>query len=565
MCIATRCTSVEQFIEMFHRFVDEDSFFVSTMNTRPPGLETSFQVQLANGTPVLRGLCVVLQAWTTTASPFKTPGVRLGIKRLTANSMPVFERLLVTRSRPAPPPAPPAALGAGTQVPRPIDAHTSEPTTVDGSRFSDTGPTRLAPKPPPVPRSGTPAPTPTTPAPAPTTAPTAETTTESETRTPGSELVLPANPLMNLSDASLEGYVDCTLYEETGSFFPVDEHGNPTDDGVPLVAPPVLAPRPVARVATPVELVADEPPPGEAPADELSFDELVPATSIAAPVAADAASASRPSISRFSSRESTPAGEMSPLARALPRMSPRRWAIVGGGALLALLVVWIAASSSDSSARPVAKTATGASEAGATPSDVTPEPAPAVAEAGDAPDDDGAPADGADDTPTDADAKTGDDPIVEAAPERAGPPRVGDGPCSVEVVSTPAGSQVLLDGKPMAPSPVTLATTCERHEVAIKHPRYKMASRVVTLSPDAPGSVDIRLQRPTHAVSVTSRPAGATVYIDGRRAGTTPTVLNVLGFERLKLEIKKTGYAPVRTKLYSKVPKDKVAVKLMRW
>ena len=65
MCIATRCTSVEQFIEMFHRFVDEDSFFVSTVNTRPPGLETSFSVQLADGTPVLRGLCVVLQAWTS--------------------------------------------------------------------------------------------------------------------------------------------------------------------------------------------------------------------------------------------------------------------------------------------------------------------------------------------------------------------------------------------------------------------------------------------------------------------------------------------------------------------
>src|SRR6478735_318614 len=115
MCIATRCTSVDQFIEMFHRFVDEDSFFVSTVNTRPPGLETSFSVQLADGTPVLRGLCTVLQAWTSATSPFKTPGVRLGIKRLTANSMPVFERLLVTRSRPASPPA--GALAAGTVVP----------------------------------------------------------------------------------------------------------------------------------------------------------------------------------------------------------------------------------------------------------------------------------------------------------------------------------------------------------------------------------------------------------------------------------------------------------------
>jgi hypothetical protein len=38
-------------------------------------------------------------------------------------------------------------------------------------------------------------------------------------RTPGSSLVLPANPLQNLSDESIEGFVDCTLYEETENIF----------------------------------------------------------------------------------------------------------------------------------------------------------------------------------------------------------------------------------------------------------------------------------------------------------------------------------------------------------
>src|SRR6478735_10792199 len=104
MCIATRCTSVEQFVQMFHRFVDEDSFFVSTVNTRPAGLETAFSVQLADGTPVLRGHCVVLQSWAQANSPFKTPGVRLGIKRLTASSMHVFEQLLITRTPTIPTP-----------------------------------------------------------------------------------------------------------------------------------------------------------------------------------------------------------------------------------------------------------------------------------------------------------------------------------------------------------------------------------------------------------------------------------------------------------------------------
>src|SRR5690349_15528471 len=131
MCIATRCTSVEQFIQMFHRFVDEESFFVSTLNTRPSGLETSFSVQLADGTPVLRGLCAVMQAWTDANNPFKTPGVRLGIKRLTANSMLVFERLLVTRSAgkpvktsiptsPTPPPMPAVPSAVTPAVTKPL-------------------------------------------------------------------------------------------------------------------------------------------------------------------------------------------------------------------------------------------------------------------------------------------------------------------------------------------------------------------------------------------------------------------------------------------------------------
>src|SRR5262245_57344213 len=150
MCIATRCTSVEQFIQMFHRFVDEESFFVSTLNTRPPGLETSFSVQLADGTPVLRGLCVVMQSWTNASNPFKTPGVRLGIKRLTANSMTVFEQLLVTRTATAVPK--PKILPAAT--PPPVAPKIAVPSAIPAAAVRvTTQPLRGAVKaPPPIPK-----------------------------------------------------------------------------------------------------------------------------------------------------------------------------------------------------------------------------------------------------------------------------------------------------------------------------------------------------------------------------------------------------------------------------
>ena len=94
LCVVTRCTSVDQFVAAFHRFCDDDqTFFVATMTTRPVGLDTAFSIQLADKQPVLRGLCTVLDAWATPDNRYKRPGIRLGIKRLTAESQIVFDRL----------------------------------------------------------------------------------------------------------------------------------------------------------------------------------------------------------------------------------------------------------------------------------------------------------------------------------------------------------------------------------------------------------------------------------------------------------------------------------------
>src|SRR5882757_649859 len=119
LCVATRCTSVEQFVATFHRFCgDDQTFFVATMTSRPVGLETAFSIQLADKQPVLRGLCVVLDAWATADNRFKRPGIRLGIKRLTADSQIVFDRLRAASRAPdaraaleaTPPPSPLPAL-----------------------------------------------------------------------------------------------------------------------------------------------------------------------------------------------------------------------------------------------------------------------------------------------------------------------------------------------------------------------------------------------------------------------------------------------------------------------
>ena len=750
MCIATRCTSVEQFVQMFHRFVDEESFFVSTLNTRPAGLETPFSVQLVDGTPVLRGLCVVLQAWTDSANPFKTPGVRLGIKRLTANSMLVFEQLLVTRSgKPPPgmkapatqpgsgiPPLAAAALAAGSTklpsvippIPKLASPATAAPTPAAKSPFTETAPTKLAlsrlgpvqpvkppssapqtqplgsrttsavPRLPPMPPGATanaapdvsprtatptepqppvpsrtatptmpqppvpsrtatptdpqpPAPsrtaTPTVPQPPVSTAeadrdavpdevpqeptdvieektdvretklPRAASPPIEGTRTPGSDLILPANPLMNLSDESLMGYVDCTLYEETGNFFPAEEDAAGFVDDV--APPPVLAPRPAVtpsllaserppstgfetdpgtelgakrfetahdapapasaaavesasaagvETASPAIVVPPVPLPPPTPRDSVMVDPALVARG-SAPVVGDEPAADPVHAPLFAS--ATPARDLDAASPVLvPRSAARVplhkrrqvWLVGGAGAVaLVLLIVVFSASSSDGSppaaapkapaSKSVAKLATH-DDVAAGSSTGTPEVA--TQPAGDEP---------SGDDPTDE--PTDDAPEPDEPPAGDGPPLVGSGPCRVVVLTTPAGSTIKLDGNSVGPSPLTIATSCERHKLDVSHARYQAISRFVSLAAGKPQNLEVTLSRPTHVVTVTSQPSGATIFLDGRRAGTTPMKLSVLGFVTVKLDFKKTGYQPTGTKLYSKRANDKVAVQLRRW
>ena len=682
MCIATRCTSVEQFIQMFHRFVDEESFFVSTLNTRPPGLETSFSVQLVDGTPVLRGLCVVMQSWTDANNPFKTPGVRLGIKRLTANSMAVFERLLVTRSATKPPPfngaptpitpvatkpggvpapklpAPPASsLAVVVAVPKSIPAKgpytETAPTKSAPSRLELKTPVRPSSEPPAKPdapnldaKSADPPRSPLaaklaevaakkekepdltpTPIPAPIPPEITDLTEEptdvrepkkpvrelgameivaqvaapadlpkpiaDDSRTPGSELVLPANPLMNMSDASLEGYVDCTLYEETGNFFPAEDTEGFIDD----VAPPPPLGDARARASTPPPIdgelrartITPLPPAPIAGFDSLNDDssreapryETQPKAAAYEPRGAGTATReSAPSIlvpppvatppmpkesvmvdPALIARGSTPAFDadydsvsISPAARGLPLPAPRRsdrmptaarkkrtWLLLGGlgvlAAIAAVVIVVVMPTSTGGAAPPESKKPVKELAQIAPP---VPDKAP-VGEG------------------------SGTDEVEEEPAPGEGPPVVGAGPCSVVVNTTPAGSIVTLDDQKQGPSPITVAASCDKHKLDVEHARYQPATKQITLTEGKPQSVEVTLNRPTHIVTVTSNPPGATIFIDGRRAGTTPTKLSVLGFVTVKLEFKKTGFQPSSARLYSRYPNDQVGVRLTKW
>ena len=535
LCVATRCTTAQQFIETFHRFCDEQSFFVATMNMRPVGLETPFSIQLADKTPVLQGLCVVLAAWTTGNNPHKRPGIRLGIRRLTADSEAIFYQLQAMRTG-TPQEAVTEAVDLPDIPPLPVAAEATRPT-----------PPPVPPRPPPVPVAAQPA--------------------VEEQRTPGSELVLPANPLSTLTDGSIEGFVDCTLYEETANFFRAPEDDDDDDEPAPPPKPEIVEALPEFRPSAVIAAAFNDDTNATVTVAEPVTQAPSPVTPIDASVVASLArveqsmnklvetlDTSRP-IDELPRETPVPAGEA--YARQVAKRAARhrsKWLVIAGAtaiATAAAIGLWITRSAAgEQPAAPpqVAKAPVEPEPAAAKPIEPpVAEPPPPPVE------------DKPEPEPEVDDEVDGDELAAEP-----GTPVAGEGPCKLEVTATPAGTMVKIDGKQIGPSPLTIAGPCTRTRVDLVHPRYQAEQRWVTPMPDKPGKVDVTLVRPTHTLSVITKPAGAKISIAGRRAGTSPTKVQLMGFSGLEVKIEKPGFQTVTKRIYSKKKADSLSVTLKR-
>jgi hypothetical protein len=118
-------------------------------------------------------------------------------------------------------------------------------------------------------------------------------------------------------------------------------------------------------------------------------------------------------------------------------------------------------------------------------------------------------------------------------------------PGQMVIDSTPQGAQVQIDGKtdPSWVTPLTLSgLAAGQHSVTFSKPGYSTDTRTVAVRSGSKASVAGRLTQTVATLVVTSNPAGANIYVDGRNTGKlTPAQVSVEKGQHVIL-VRKSGF-----------------------
>jgi hypothetical protein len=470
LSVVTPCKTREQFIERYHRFCDDTaSFFVATKKACVPGQELTFSFQLADRTAILRGAGSIEAAFQTGENPWQQPGIKIRIRRMTANSTAVFAKLQLH-----------AAVASIDQL-EPAGAPASSPAPDLVPTAPDLVGAEAAPA--PAPESSR------------SRAPVVRFATSSVCQV---DPVPAATPERDASEAPLVDLVECMIYEADDDVLAIDEN---------LID---------------LEL---------APAQRL--DE----TPLAFPV------------------EKAQASPVSALRRFVGKP------VVGASILSCLVAVFVSVIMSrreeqpspervvrrSAAANPYARhktarlPAASARTSPALPSAPAPAPAP---------------------SPVSAPAPAAVAPSPAPAPSEV--PAIATKECSLQVEASPKGASVSIDGRDVGSASRPITTTCGPHEVEISRRRYATAKHSIVLTPDQPHRLEVSLERPLHTVTVETTPPDALITIAGEQVGTSPSPLQIEGFRNVTLTISKPGWRTTTQRVYSKVPHERIVVRLSR-
>lgn len=137
---------------------------------------------------------------------------------------------------------------------------------------------------------------------------------------------------------------------------------------------------------------------------------------------------------------------------------------------------------------------------------------------------------------------------------------------NIRVTSTPPGADIVVDGRPTGlatPAEVMSLSVVEQHEVEVRLASYHAGTIAgVRVFADSTVTVHHDFSRRTAIAAVTSTPPGASVLLDGREVGRTPTTLRSLAYGTQSLGLRLAGYADTTVTMAVNQPDIAVEVTL---
>ncbi|HEY8520212.1 MAG TPA: PEGA domain-containing protein [Gammaproteobacteria bacterium] len=119
----------------------------------------------------------------------------------------------------------------------------------------------------------------------------------------------------------------------------------------------------------------------------------------------------------------------------------------------------------------------------------------------------------------------------------------------IELVTVPSEASVAVNGEFRGRTPLTLTLRPGRtHRVTLAKPGYETAVRELSVEADSGRRLEIELTALYGEVDVQSEPAGAEVWVDGRREAATPAKLTLSAVEH-EIEVRLDGHAPRSQKI----------------
>lgn len=111
----------------------------------------------------------------------------------------------------------------------------------------------------------------------------------------------------------------------------------------------------------------------------------------------------------------------------------------------------------------------------------------------------------------------------------------------VSITSSPSGARVSMDGTDLGQTPLSKVMVKGSATLHFEKADYLPADRKLGADETR---VDIRLMPAPFSVRVETDPAGAGIWLDGTRVGSSPRTVQVSGPGRHQVEIRLDGYEP---------------------